>query len=300
MIKDPLTLALGDIRWESTPTGTTLGGAAAAFATRLSALGRKVSCAGMVGRDGHGDAAVDALTSWRVNTTLIQRHPSEPTEISEIEILSDGHAKLRSHTRGAGAYLECSPELQAVLDDIDILFWSSATQRDAVTGATFKRFLDTSPPSFKVFDINFAGGAPTQAELEAGLAVASVAHVRGNDIAAVCGTLGLPELEPGLLAPALTERYGVSYAVLADPHQGVLISSIAGEQVGIDLTGENRVDLLGWHEALLAGFVHHVFLGSSLARCCNAATEYAQAVAMTNGAISQLSNRTLESVKTGE
>jgi sugar/nucleoside kinase (ribokinase family) len=48
----------------------------------------------------------------------------------------------------------------------------------------------------------------------------------------------------------------------------------------------------------LAGFVHHVFLGSSLARCCSAAAEYAQAVAATKGAVSPLSASTLESVKT--
>jgi sugar/nucleoside kinase (ribokinase family) len=299
MKKDPVTLAVGDIRWETTLAGVSLGGSAAVFAARLSALGRKVRCAGILGADKRGDAALAELASWHVDAELVQRHPSEVTEEAQLEIRSDGTSVVRSHTRGAAANLAWTPELQDAADEVDILFWSSETQRDPISAATFKKFIDGCPPSFKVFDIDCAAGVPTQAELEAGLAVASVAHIRGRDLAIVCRVLGLPDLEPGLLAPALTERYGVSYAVLADPLQGALISSIVGEQVGMELTRESAGDLLGWHEAFLAGFVYHVFLGSSLARCCGAATQYAQAVGATNGAVSRISNLEIESVKIG-
>lgn len=299
MKKDPLTLALGDIRWETTPTGTSLGGAAAAFAARLAALGRSVRCAGIVGADSRGDNALVELAAWRVDTALVQRDIAEETESVQLDVLDDGTSVVRSHTRGAAANFAWTPELQEAADELDVLFWSSVTQRDPISAETFSRFLEGSPPSFKVFDIDCASGIPTQGELEAGLAVASVAHIRGRDLVAVCRILGLPDLEPGLLGPALTERFGVSYAVLADPLQGALISSIVGEQVGMDIKRENRGDLLGWHEALLAGFVHHVFLGSSLARCCGAAVQYAQAVGGTNGSVAQVTDLDLESVKIG-
>lgn len=300
MRKDPLTIALGDIRLDSTPSGSSLGGAGATFAVRLAALGRTVRCAGVIGMDSQGDGLLSDLSSRRVDTSLVQRHAYEATEVAQFETLSDGTFTMGARVRGAGACLELTQELRDAVDEADIFFWSSVTQRDPGTGSALKALLDASPPSFKVFDIDCSVVIPTRDELEFGLAVASVAHIRGRDISTVCEILGLPDLEPGLLAPAITERYGVSYSVLADPLQGALISSIVGEQVGIDLSGESREDLLGWHEALLAGFVHHVFVGSSLARCCSAATEYAQAVAVTMGSTSRVSDLELDSVKRSE
>ncbi len=300
MRKDPHTLALGDIRLDSTPAGPSLGGGAATFAARLAALGRTVRCVGVVGTDSQGEGLLAELSSWGVDISLVQQHSYEATEVAGFETLIDGSFVMRSRQRGAGACLELTQQLREAVDEADIFFWSSATQRDPGTGSAFKALLDASPPSFKVLDIDCSVVIPTRDELEVGFAVASVAHIRGRDISTVCEILGLPDLEPGLLAPAITERYGVSYAVLADPLQGALISSIAGEQVGIDLSKESREDLLGWHEALLAGFVHHVFAGSSLTRCCGAATQYAQAVAATRGSVSRVSDLELESVKRSE
>ena len=169
MKKDPLTLALGDIRWETTPTGTSLGGAAAAFAARLAALGRSVRCAGIVGADSRGDNALVELAAWRVDTALVQRDIAEETESVQLDVLDDGTSVVRSHTRGAAANFAWTPELQEAADELDVLFWSSVTQRDPISAETFSRFLEGSPPSFKVFDIDCASGIPTQGELEAGL-----------------------------------------------------------------------------------------------------------------------------------
>lgn len=297
MKKDPLILALGDIRFDVRLDGSFLGGAATAFAARCAALGRKTRCAGVVGADSQGERALSELSSWRVDTSLVQRHPTEATESVEIETQSNGAFSVRSRIPGAGAHLELTPELRDAVEEVDIFFWSSGTQRGSKTGDTFRALLEVSPPSFKIFDIDCSIVVPTRDELEVGLAVASVVHIRGGDMSTVCEILGLPDLEPGLLAPAITERYGASYAVIADPLEGTLIASIVGEQVGIDLSKEPREDLLGWHEALLAGFVHHVFMGSSLARCCGAAVEYAQVVAATRGAVCPVSVPALESVK---
>ena len=121
--------------------------------------------------------------------------------------------------------------------------------------------------------------------------------LRGREISKVCELLGLPDLEPGLLAPAMTERFGVSYCIVSDPLAGALISSIAGEQVGLDLFRQKTVDILGWHETFLAAFVHHVFEGSSLMRCCGAGMQYGDAVAATAGALAPLSEDVLALVK---
>jgi hypothetical protein len=105
--------------------------------------------------------------------------------------------------------------------------------------------------------------------------------------------LGLPELEPGLFAPAITERFGSSYCVVADPFAGALISSIAGELVGLDRVRPDTVDIRGWHEAFLAAVTHHVFRGSSLSRCCAAGMQYGDLSAMNSGALAMVGPESL-------
>ena len=67
--------------------------------------------------------------------------------------------------------------------------------------------------------------------------------------------------------------------------------------MGLDIFRQTTVDLIGWHEALLAAFVHHVFNGSSLMRCCGAGMQYGDAVAATPGALAPLSEDVLALIK---
>lgn len=297
MRKNPLILSFGDIRWYQLPIGLSLAGSAAAFACRLAALGRTVRIVGSVGGDEVGERALRELQSFGVNVSLVQTHVALSTSVAQIVLPSDGTQAYSMNSAGAAGAIEESPQLLESADDAEVLYWNSSTQREPVAGATFEKFLNVSPPSFKVFDIDCSHYLPTREDLEASLEIASVVSVRGQDISKVCELLGLPELEPGLLAPAITERFGVSYCVVADPLAGALVSSIAGEQVGLDLFRQKTVDVLGWHEALLAAFVHHVFEGSSLMRCCGAGMEYADAVAATSGALMPLSEDVLARVK---
>ena len=297
MKKAPVALAIGDIRWDDAPFGPCIGGTASIFAARLAALGIVVRFAGVVGEAQQGEAVIKELAASGVDTSLVQKHPSLATERAVVEFLEDRTPVITTRARGAAENFEVTDELVAFADESEVLFWSSPTQRGDITGSNFRKFLEVCPSSFKVFDIDCAFVVPTREELEVALGVASVAHIRGRDISTVCEILGLPELEPGLLAPAITERFGVSYCVIADPLAGALISSIAGEQVGMDIVAPSEGDLLGWHEAFLAAFVYHVFQGSTLARCCEAAARYADSVAATEGALSSLADSEIALIK---
>jgi sugar/nucleoside kinase (ribokinase family) len=190
-------------------------------------------------------------------------------------------------TLGSGKHLdiEVTPELISDSQSADILYMSSATQGEVTAGATLRSVLESAGPSFKIYDIDCGQRVPTREELEAGLSVASVVHTRGEEVPTLCEVLGLPELEPGLFAPAITERFGSSYCVVADPFAGALISSIVGELVGLDRVRADTVDIRGWHEAFLAAVSHHVFRGSSLSRCCAAGMRYGDLSAMNSGAL---------------
>ena len=297
MRKNPLILSLGDITWDQLPSGLVLGGSAATFACRLGALGRTVRLVGSVGRDQAGARALRELQAFGVDAALVQRHPTLATSFVQVVVSSDGTPEYSTSSADAAGVIEENPELLDAADGVEVLYWNSSTQREPVAGATLRKFIRISPPSFKVYDVDCSRQLPTREDLELSLEVASVVSLRGRDIAKVCELLGLPDLEPGLLAPAMTERFGASYCIISDPLAGALVSSIAGEQVGLDLFRQATVDLTGWHETFLAAFVHHVFEGSSLMRCCGAGMQYGDAVAATPGALTPLSEAVLESIK---
>ncbi len=293
---EPRVLSLGDLRWDHLIQGPHLGGSAAAFACRMAALGRCVEFAGAVGADAYGKEAVAQLSGYGVQTSLVQVDRQLPTSEARIEVSSDGIPLYLSRSNDAAGQLAETRALMNRADEFDVLYFNSFIQSSVVSGTTLQKFISLSPPSFKVYELCGMAPETTRPHLEAAFEVASVVCLRGEDVSDVCAILGLPELEPALLAAAIPERYGVSYCVVANPRQGAIVASIVGEQVFVASHQSDPVDLLGWHEAYVAGFVHHVLRGSNLERCSTAGMQYADMVAQVRGACAPLHRERLEVV----
>lgn len=286
MKKSATILAIGDLYWEPTTSGRSLSGSAAVFAARLAALTRTVDIASVVGRDGDGDEARRCMEELSVGVSLVQRHSTLPTQV----------VAATASNVPLSAYLDSQPELLERAETYDVLYFSSRLQEYSTSRETLRKFLAVSPPSFKVYDVLCSGGVPQLESLTAGLEVASVLHLRRAELPVVCSVLGLPEMEPGLLGSAMPERFGVSYCVITDPREGVVVTSIVGEQISVAPHLTKVVDLRGWEEAFLAAFVHHAMKGSSLERCCVAGMHYGDLSASGMGPLHPCSKEDLAAV----
>ena len=300
MRKVPTALALGELRWEDAHDVLTLGGSATIFACRFAALGHATQLAAAIGCDELGEGARETLQSFAVDVSLLQPEPMGATRRVECALVAEGKGSYLHSVSGKHRELELTPELIRGSQSADILYVNSATLGQVTAGATLWSVIECAGPSFKIYDIDCGQRVPTREELEAGLSVASVVHTRGEELPTLCEILGLPELEPGLFAPAITERFGSSYCVVADPFVGALISSIAGELVGLDRVRAETVDIRGWHEAFLAAVTHHVFRGASLSRCCAAGMRYGDLSAMNSGALAMIGSESLALVTASE
>lgn len=285
MRKVPTALAVGELRWDHAQDVRALGGSATIFACRFAALGHPTQLAAPIACDELGENARETLQSYGVDASLLQPDPTGVTRRVECALVTEGRVSYHHSVSGKHRELELTPDLMSSSQSADILYMNSTTQGEVTSGATLLSIIEDSGPSFKIYDIDCGERVPTREELEVGLSVASVVHTRGDELPTLCEVLGLPELEPGLFAPAITERFGSSYCVVADPFAGALVSSVAGELVGLDRVRADTVDIRGWHEAFLAAFAHHVFRGSSLSRCCAAGMRYGDLSAMTSGAL---------------
>jgi sugar/nucleoside kinase (ribokinase family) len=290
-------LAIGDVRWETVQGEPRLGGWAAGFASRLAALGRRVDIAAAVGTDEAGSKAIQELLSLGLGTHLIQRVSDFATDSANVEISGEGIPTYRSLQLAAGGEVAARQDLMDVVNDYEVLYCNSYIHNSVVAGRTLQGFLDASPPSFKIYDVRMTGAPFARPALEAALGFASVFRVTSDDVPTLCQDLGLPFLEPEFFATAITERYGVSYCLVTDPLMGSAISSIVGEQISVPHCVSQVRDLLGWHDAFLAGFVHHVLLGSSLERCCLAGVHYADVATQASGAINHSSPEDITAIK---
>lgn len=300
MRKIPTALALGELRWEYVQGVPSLGGGAAAFACRFAALGHATQIATRIGGDQLGERATELFQSLGVDVSLIQRDAVGMTSRVEGFLSADGAFSYLDTFSEKPLEVEVTPDLLGNSEIADILYMNSTAQGGLVSGATLRAVVERTGPSFKIYDIDCSQRAPNREQLEEGLSIASVVHTRGDELPMLCDLLGLPNLEPGLFAPAITERFGASYCVVADPFAGALISSVAGELVGLDRVRESAVDSRGWHEAFLAALAHHVFQGSSLVRCCEAGMRYGDTVAVSSGAVGAALAEDVDAVKAGD
>lgn len=283
MEQRPSVLVIGDIRWETFPTATFLGGWAASFALRLCELGRPVELVTTIGKDEAGERALAEVEFRGVGTALAQRDVMMPTSSAVVTLTAERLPRYESIRHGATGQLAQQPSLMRSVDGFEVLYFNSYTQERIVAGTTLQEFLSMSGPSFKIYDVQCDSEIPTLQSLEAGLAVASVVHLRSEDLSKLCVLLGLPLVEPEVIAPLMVERFGVSYAVITDPFRGGVASSIVGETVRFPSALTKVLDLAGWYQAFLAGFVHAIQKGSPLTACCSAGVHYADVVAGTLG-----------------
>lgn len=289
MERYPSILVIGDIRWEDLPTGTSLGGWGASFALRLAELGRVVELATVIGKDDEGERALAEVEFRGVRTSLAQRDVMMPTSSAVVRLTEERLPRYDSIRHAAAGQLAQQPGLMGSVDSFEVLYFNSYIQERHVAGTTLQEFLSMSGPSFKIYDVQCDSEIPKLASLEAGLSVASIAHVRAEDLSKLCVLLGLPLVEPEVIAPLFVERFGVSYALITDPFSGGVVSSIVGETARFPSVLTKVIDLAGWHQAFLAGFVHTIQKGSALTSCCSAGVHFADLVAGTRGAMHRCS-----------
>lgn len=84
------------------------GGKGGNQAVAAAALGASVTLVAMVGADVFGDELVDSATRFGVNSTHVQKHPTEPTGTALITVSDDGENAIVVAT---GANSELTPEI---------------------------------------------------------------------------------------------------------------------------------------------------------------------------------------------
>ncbi len=108
----PVILACGEVLWDLFPDGEYFGGAPANFACHASILNGSVSLLSAVGDDRYGDAAIEILNRYNINTSSVQRSVAWPTGTVGVTLDRLGKPSFQIHSPAAWDHIEWTSELE--------------------------------------------------------------------------------------------------------------------------------------------------------------------------------------------
>lgn len=151
----PMVVGLGELLWDVYPDGRYVGGATANVAVHAHRLGATGIVASAVGEDGEGDAIIETLRGWGMDTSFIQRCATHPTGSVRVALDERGVPSFECSWDTAFDYLEYDGRLHTLSSKADGVVVGTFDQRNSVGRDTTQRFLAEAEDVVKVFDVNF-------------------------------------------------------------------------------------------------------------------------------------------------
>ena len=199
------TLCVGEVLWDSLPTGLSLGGAPFNVACHLRALGAPAGVVSRVGTDALGSDALRAMAERGLGTELVQVDATRPTGFVKVNVDDPRTPTYEVVEPAAWDAIELTDALLRRADAARFLVFGTLAQRHPVTRATIARLLDAR--AVKVFDVNLRPPHVDEGVVRRCLRKADVVKLNDGELRQLAGWLGLPA---GMreAAGALAAAYG--------------------------------------------------------------------------------------------
>lgn len=183
-------LCVGEILWDSLPTGLFLGGAPFNVACHLSVAGVRVAMVSRVGADRLGDEAVRRAQAYGVATDLVQVDPHLPTGLVNATIDESGEARYVIVDGVAWDGIELNDTLLTRAEKAAAIVFGSLAQRHATTRRTIERLWESE--ALMVFDLNLRPPYEDRDVIRRSLERADVVKVNSEELQRLASWFGLP------------------------------------------------------------------------------------------------------------
>jgi fructokinase len=183
-------LCVGEILWDSLPSGLFLGGAPFNVACHLSAAGVPVAMVSRVGADRLGEEAVRRAQRYGVATDLVQVDANLPTGLVSATIDESGEARYVIVDGAAWDAIEPNETLLARAEKAVAVVFGSLAQRHATTRRTIERLWESK--AIMVFDLNLRPPFEDRDVIRRSLERADVVKVNSEELKRLASWFGLP------------------------------------------------------------------------------------------------------------
>jgi fructokinase len=279
-----IVAGIGELLWDLLPSGRQLGGAPANFIYHIFKAGDEGIVISSISNDDDGKAILAELQQHGISTDYIQIDPEHPTGIVRVTIGCGGQPAYEIVENTAWDNIQFTPELSALIPDLDLLCFGTLAQRSEKSRGTIQKLIELLPAKTKkLYDINLRQHFYCQEIVEWSLKSANIVKLNDAELPAVYDLLEINYAD-NLLTDArrLTNLFNIDLLCVTRGEYGSLL--IADDNHNYHPGFAVQVnDTVGAGDAFTAAMAHHYLRGASLAEINEKANQLGSFVASQSG-----------------
>jgi sugar/nucleoside kinase (ribokinase family) len=289
---------LGDVGIDLLTSTSQVGGWATTSAYYTKLLGHNVSLASSVGRDQAGERVITELQQLDFDTNLIQLDDQIATQAVRVREQAEAAPIFELENKAACGFIVKRQGLVETAMQTHLFYFNARGLRWSGTRDSIEGVLEVTPRAIKLFDTRGIANLNDRAKAKIFLDRSNVTVASLRDIPHLCQLLDLPELEPELFCSSIVERLGISTCLVLHPYDGIYGASKNSPLIRISPQLPDNPSLIGWHEAVIAGYIHASIAGGDLETSCSFGSIYASFLSSRHGTLSAWSPKDIQRFNT--
>jgi len=302
-------VGMGEALFDIFPDHQTLGGAPLNVAVHAHQLGQGRGGQGVVlsrvGQDDLGETVLAELRSRGMSTDYIQTDPDRDTGQVYIEFDPSGKHSFQIVENVAWDVISFDYDVEDLARRCDAVCFGTLAQRDAQSGSTIYRFLDTtSRRATRLFDVNLRQNYFDGRMIQRSCEQSTIVKLNDEELPIVADVLGLASVgrsevdELPRKAEALRAKFDLKMVALTRGKKGTLLITAGGRHEGarVSYPPAADADTVGAGDACTAGILVGTVLGMTGDKIADLANHCGAYVASQSGATPALPQAILDMV----
>ena len=249
-------LCIGEILWDSLPSGLYLGGAPLNVCYHLNQLGVKASIASSVGNDRLGREAIRRIETKKISSDLIQTDENHETGFVSVDLDESGDPAYEIIEPAAWDFIEPADSLREVAEQGWGLVFGSLAQRNPQSRATIRKLWELDIR--KIMDMNLRAPFVDRQVIEESLEIADFVKMNEEELRQLQDWYGLSH-EPSKAVEQLAKKFYSSAICITRGANGARMFNNGNwyEHMGFPV---DTKDVVGAGDAFLAALLRGLYL----------------------------------------
>ena len=286
-MKQHQIISLGEVLWDLFPDRACFGGAPANFACHAAILGGEVALVSAVGDDRYGRQAIQILSGFGIDASLLQVIPGAGTGTVGVVLDEVGRPTFTIHAGSAWDRISWNEELKSRVTKVDAVYFGTLGQRSEVSRNTIRRCVEAARTAGvpRVLDINLRRPFFDSAMIRESIQLASILKLSDDELSEVCNAFGIcSTTHPNVILRELVDTQDLDLVIMTRGARGAVLATPNEviEQSGIPTV---VIDTVGAGDSFTAAFLLGLLRGESHPQNLFTACTVAAAVCSQSGAV---------------
>lgn len=252
-------ICIGEVLWDSLPSGLYLGGAPLNVCYHLNQLNVPATIASKVGQDRLGKEAVHRIENMGISTELIQYDDQNETGFVGVEFTESGDPDYSILEPVAWDYIEFTEQLEQAMQNTSAIVFGSLGQRNTISRKTIQKLWHSDAQM--IFDMNLRKPFINKDVIDKSLEIADIVKLNEDELNYLIEWYSLSG-GPRSAVEELTEEFDCSALCITKGANGSMLLKDGNwfEHKGFPVKAR---DVVGAGDAFLASLLYGVMKGEN-------------------------------------